>query len=232
MVFSAGNAVFLEYENCFGLLSLVQGAFKDESPFPNPFTLSAVLLGLIRSMLRQGHGGTILVFPATALRWDKHLTSIRYRSSAPFRSLRDAIDRLQASNQLPMTMPEAMLSFQLQEGLRDSIEQVGLLTAVDGALLINSDLEVLGFGAMINSSKLNAEDKLFVFEPGKPKDVPRTATVNSLGGARHRAAADFCVLQKDAIAFVASQDGRLTVLGWLSADKKLLAIERAEMFLL
>jgi DNA integrity scanning protein DisA with diadenylate cyclase activity len=55
---------------------------------------------------------------------------------------------------------------------------------------------------------------------------------NQLGGTRHQSAAQFVFDQKDAIAIVASQDGRLSVLGWDRTGGKVIVIRPAEFALL
>ncbi len=50
-------------------------------------------------------------------------------------------------------------------------------------------------------------------EPVEGGAVQR-ATVNHVGGTRHVAAAQFAQDQPDAIALVASQDGRFTLFAW------------------
>jgi hypothetical protein len=60
--------------------------------------------------------------------------------------------------------------------------------------------------------------------------VPRS--LGDLGGARHRAAAEFCCRIQESVAFVSSQDGVLTELSWLPAEGKLVALLHAERYLL
>jgi hypothetical protein len=95
--------------------------------------------------------------------------------------------------------------------------------------VIDFNLKVLGFGAMVTSTELKAEHECAIAVPGDSQG--RTATVGELGGARHRSAADFCYSERSALAFVASQDGRLTIICWLSNEGRLAAIRRAERYL-
>jgi hypothetical protein len=48
--------------------------------------------------------------------------------------------------------------------------------------------------------------------------VATVAEPGQLGGTRHLSAAQFAHDQRDAIAMVASQDGRFTVFGWSDAE--------------
>ena len=60
-----------------------------------------------------------------------------------------------------------------------------------------------------------------------PSRVPAT----DLGGTRHLSAAQFVHDQRDALAFVASQDGRFTVFAW-SRRKRIVHGHRIEVLLL
>jgi DNA integrity scanning protein DisA with diadenylate cyclase activity len=42
-----------------------------------------------------------------------------------------------------------------------------------------------------------------------------------LGGTRHLSAAQFAQDQRDAVALVASQDGRFTIFGWSAAEGRI-----------
>jgi len=60
---------------------------------------------------------------------------------------------------------------------------------------------------------------------------PETLEPAQLGGTRHLSAAQFVHDQRDAIALVASQDGRFSVLGWSPCDEMVRA-HRIESLLL
>ena len=85
------------------------------------------------------------------------------------------------------------------------------LTAVDGATVISDRYEVLGFGVKIRAPRTDGPvERVVVSEPvegGAAAVVaPRAAR-----GNRHRSAAQFAQDQRDAVALVASQDGRFTI---------------------
>ena len=62
-------------------------------------------------------------------------------------------------------------------------------------------------------------------------DVPLRVPATELGGTRHLSAAQFVHDQRDALAFVASQDGRFTVFAW-SPTKQRVHGHRIEVLLL
>jgi hypothetical protein len=107
-----------------------------------------------------------------------------------------------------------------------ALRLVGGLTAVDGALVMNTDLEILGYGA-----KLRAHTEQLIvrewFSWGEYAKQPR----HNIGGTRHRSAAEFVARHPDTVTFVASQDGRFTIF-WSSKGGGEVLAHRVELLLL
>lgn len=87
---------------------------------------------------------------------------------------------------------------------------ISLLTRVDGLVLLNQNLEVLGFGVEITSDKVPSN----IFMSGD-----RLASVNRLRridynhyGTRHRSMMRYCSQHPESIGFVISQDGDVRVI--------------------
>jgi hypothetical protein len=100
------------------------------------------------------------------------------------------------------------------------------LTAIDGATIINSDFEVLGFGA-----KITVQEKTNEIEVTEPFENSEYESKNlpELGGTRHQSAARFVFNQKEnALAIVASQDGKISVMYWDKEIEKVRVIQHAE----
>ena len=118
-----------------------------------------------------------------------------------------------------------------QEELGRAVDAVAGVTAVDGATLMTHDFAVLAFGAKIARRRGAAPvERVMVTEPiegGAAEVVHPTA----LGGTRHLSAAQFVQDQRDATAFVASQDGRFTVFAW-SPCEEMVHAHRVETLLL
>src|SRR5690606_32889247 len=97
---------------------------------------------------------------------------------------------------------------------KKEIDSIAGLSAIDGAVILNDNYELIAFGAKI--TKFNSEqqiEKLAFIEPvigGEVKEV----FVSEIGGTRHLSAAQFVYDQRDSLAFVASQDGHFTVFSW------------------
>ena len=70
-----------------------------------------------------------------------------------------------------------------------------------------------------------------VTEPIEGGDAVTSSTPPQLGGTRHLSAAQFVHDQRDAVALVASQDGRFTVFAW-SPCEDMVHAHRVETLLL
>lgn len=165
-----------------------------------------VLVQLAVSMRAHGRGGSLLVVPAGSESWrESILTPMPYGVSPPFAELTTL------SSENPGDESGRLL---WKEKLTDAVDAIAGLTAVDGAAVMNSNYEVLGFGAKIARRKgLPHIEQVTLTEPIEA-DVAVLAHPEQLGGTRHLSAAQFVQDQQDAIALVASQDGRFTVFAW------------------
>ncbi len=152
----------------------------------------------------------------------------------PYEKIKDDIlyrDEIlkQESNNDPLTLHQHRTA---REDADKSLEAIGNLTAVDGATLVTFDLVVLAFGAKIRAKNVDHKlERLVISEPFEGS-VERELCLSELGGTRHQSAAQFVFDQKEAIAIVASQDGRLSVLGWDWTEGKVAVIRPAEFALL
>jgi hypothetical protein len=118
-----------------------------------------------------------------------------------------------------------------QDALRRAVDGIAGLTAVDGATIINQRYELLAFGAkIVRRVRYPQVSEVVVSEPIEGR-VSAVTEPGQMGGTRHLSAAQFAHDQRDAIALVASQDGRFTVFGWSVGEQKVFA-NRIEALLL
>jgi hypothetical protein len=118
-----------------------------------------------------------------------------------------------------------------QEALIDAVEAIAGLTAVDGATIISDQYEVLAFGAKISRRDGSSQvEQVIVTEP-IVGDAASVVHPVQFGGTRHLSAAQFVQDQRDAVALVASQDGRFTVFAW-SPCEEMVHAHRVETLLL
>ena len=212
----------------FTYLGLISSALAMQGPAsPEP----SIILQVALALRSHGHGGTLLV--AASHRSGEHNTSLTYPTHTDTqRILPTALDECIEFSDLDTRITglggfEAVFASeqrsQAQRSLREAVAFVAGLSAVDGAVLMASDLRVLGFGAFIDTkgagtSAITVIDGL---NPGNHRTIDRTA----VGGARHQSALAFVEQYNgDAIAFVASQDGVLSLI--LGAADGALAVMR------
>lgn len=180
-----------------------------------------VLVQLAVSMRAHGHGGTLLVVPDGSERWRESVVHpIPYAVSPPFAGLAELMG----------VDPEERVGPWL-EALRRAVDGVAGVTAVDGAAVLTERYALLGFGAKIARRKGGEPvERILVTEPvvGGPRAVLHPSEI---GGTRHLSAAQFASDQRDAVALVASQDGRFTVFGW-SPCEGMVHAHRVEALLL
>ena len=181
-----------------------------------------VLIQLAISMRAHGRGGSLLVVPAETQLWQESiLQPVAYAVAPPFCALvelmrEDTGERLRR---------------RWQEALHRVVDGIAGLTAVDGATIITDQYELWAFGAkIVQRAGWDQVASVIVTEP-----IEGTAALiaepGQLGGTRHLSAAQFAHDQRDAIALVASQDGRFTVFGWSHFENKVYA-NRIETLLL
>jgi hypothetical protein len=177
------------------------------------------LVRLASRMLSFGHGGTILIVDR------EHSLSglIAHRAfthpSSPASLLKDAFEGHERFNRKEEHRQhgesEAHFLSRQRDAERahsDALDFVARLTAVDGALVLQDDLGIVGFGATIRMGA--AEDPLVVLEDPRLPGSEREVLVSTIGGNRHRSAILFCTQQPGlALALVASQDGDLSLVG-------------------
>ena len=167
-----------------------------------------VLIQLAVSMREHGRGGSLLVVPAETEAWKESILQPVNYAVAPFRVLAN----------LMREDPPGRTRRRWQEALRRAVDAVAGLTAVDGATVITDQYELLAFGAKIVRRKGCGQVSLVSSTEPILGTVATVAEPGQLGGTRHLSAAQFAHDQRDAIAMVASQDGRFTVFGWSDAE--------------
>ncbi|MVN23406.1 putative sensor domain DACNV-containing protein [Mucilaginibacter arboris] len=181
-----------------------------------------ILVQLAASMRAHGRGGALLVVPADTQDWrDSIIHPITYPVLSAFTGLAD----------ITQISDQETNKVLWQSLLRQAVDSVGGLTAVDGATIINDRHELLAFGAKIGRSwKSKRVDQIVITEPiiGSTASVTHPA---KLGGTRHLSAAQFVFDQRDAVALVASQDGRFTIFAW-SPQEEMVHAHQIDILLL
>jgi hypothetical protein len=181
-----------------------------------------LLMQLAVSMRAHGRGGTLLVVPHESEAWrESTLWPISYAVAPPFTKLTELLlQPVEAGNERAW-----------QEALRGAVELVAGLTAVDGAMLLSDQYELLAFGAKIRLRNGGQPVEQVILTEPVIGAAPLVINPLQLGGTRHLSAAQFVQDQRDALALVASQDGRFTIFAW-SPCEGLVHAHRVESLLL
>jgi hypothetical protein len=181
--------------DCPALVSSLAGAIDPKSASG----VTAVLIQLAASMRQHGRGGALLVVPTGTEAWRESIvTPVLYAVNPPYSELSQLV-RMQNAD---------------PDDLRRAVDAIAGLTAVDGATIINDRYDLLAFGAKIARRRGSTPvEQVNVTEPVEGSAATR-ANPAQLGGTRHLSAAQFVHDQRDAMALVASQDGRFTIFKW------------------
>jgi len=181
-----------------------------------------VLVQLAASMRAHRRGGALLVVPSNTQAWQESIVGpMLYAIDPPFRELTDLIKR----------EAQEFDRHEWQEDLRRAVGAIAGLTAVDGATIVNDCYELLAFGAKIARKRGSPPvERVVVTEPVEGSQTEFVAP-SHFGGTRHLSAAQFVHDQRDALALVASQDGRFTIFRW-SPSRDIVHAHRVEALLI
>jgi len=181
-----------------------------------------VLVQLAVSMRAHGRGGLLLVVPHTSDEWRASIVApILYALQPAFSELTTIVRKSQ----------EHRGDGLWRDALARAVSAIAGLTAVDGATLLSDDYALLAFGAKIARRRGSPPvEQVTVTEPIEGGEAEVLAPTE-LGGTRHLSAAQFVHDQRDAVALVASQDGRFTIFAW-SPCEKMVHAHRVETLLL
>ena len=196
---------------------------------------------LARMVLEDRQGGTLLMVPSTNDVWRESLNPFRHELKHPDGGVRDLL--LSAQHQRPAHAPTLALldhaagSDEVRGALFTALVRlnwhpegllrpIARLAAVDGAVVLTSDLSILGFGAMVSVASV---PKMFLVKPW-PGRINRTH-IEEAGGARHQSAVRFVGRNRDSIALVISHDGHLSLAHWSAEHQGVLLLKNAEWWL-
>jgi hypothetical protein len=204
-----------------GSHALVASLLGSEAPASSTDSIN-VLIQLAVSMRAHGRGGSLLVAPHGTETWRESIIGpTSYSLSPPYSELANLL-REEPAERRPRRW---------QEALRRTIEVVAGLTAVDGAMVLTDQCELLAFGAKIGRREGWARIENVIDTEPIEGSVSRLVHPAQLGGTRHLSAAQFAQDQRDSLALVASQDGRFTVFAWSTREEAVQAY-RVEALLL
>lgn len=202
---------------------------------------------LAEAMVRLGHGGTLLVLAKAEAEWRKRLNcTTRFEAAPPCRAVTEAAHAAERENSALQSLHTKFPDFGAEFGdaagplgnlvvrgsfdLQPHLDWLAQLTAADGMTVIDGDLTLLAFAVMVQPPVgESAEFGIEIRDPFEPQ--PTRALLAELGGGRHQSAARACSEFRDAVAFVASQDGELTSMRWDATADVLVVSKHLELSL-
>lgn len=205
----------------------------NDNDFPHRFYTFFLERVLFYTRLRD-HGGTILMIPEQITQDDTRiLDRLNTKYSCTYQAAWNLLVRSLVNHRkfydlhFPLWDGKKRISKELfqehsmlksegqdiEEGLTDVAQAIAAMTAVDGAVVINRNFDVLGFGAEVIASSPSLSN-VSVFSGNKKRGaIPIEAF-----GTRHRSAFRFCSSFEDAVAFVVSQDGGIKAVKRVAKD--------------
>jgi hypothetical protein len=204
---------------CPSVLQTLLGRDAAASPEDDSVNVPLQLAVSIRAHRR---GGALLVVPAGSDTWRQSIVRPVSYSLVPTPS--DVAHLVRCD-------PAERARLEWQESLRRAVDALAGLTAVDGATIITDQYELLAFGAKLR--RRDESDQVEQVLLTEPIEGATSAIVDpaELGGTRHLSAAQFVNDQRDAVALVASQDGRFTIFAW-SGGEEIVRAHRIETLLM
>jgi len=188
------------------------------------FSLSSseLWIGILDRVVRARHGGSFIIVPPPP---NPALCNMNYKLNS--RTIIDAVSERAAlephlSHDFGPHFSHNVDRFALAERavvadrkLIEVEDLVASLSAVDGAVIVASDLTILGFGARLIQSKDKPEaarqHEIDFQQHPKWNGLPIDRRPLNSFGTRHTAAVRFCEDVPQAVAYVVSQDGALRV---------------------
>ncbi|HEX6909749.1 MAG TPA: hypothetical protein VF142_05130 [Longimicrobium sp.] len=186
--------------DCPALLSSLLG-FDAPAPAAGP---TGVLIQLAISMRAHQRGGSLIVVPSGSDAWQASAAQpIPYRV-APYDDLAALLRADDAERARPAW----------REAFHRAVDAIAGLTAVDGATVLDECDQLLAFGVKLVRRRGSERVERVAVTAPVVGNVMQVVEPSALGGTRHLSAAQFVHDQRDALALVASQDGRFTVFAW------------------
>lgn len=181
---------------------------------------AAVVTRIAARALEHAHGGMLLVIPADladpigvrvhyAVAEGLDVLARRYEAVTRGVPTEERLARLQGSRARGVD-GRVLVRDEAQIAFAEAIELVARLTAIDNAVLVDTDLRLRGFGVQVIEGGTAPQTMFRHLDPYA--DEEHVDDLSTFKGTRHPAGVVFCMRQeREAAAIIASQDGRLSL---------------------
>jgi hypothetical protein len=167
---------------------------------------------LVREMAAHGRGGILIVSPEE---WPDVAKAATYRmavdsSVASLLRLARHLGRAKGADLLPQTATAdvafgSLLRNAFLTEAERLIEELGALTGIDGAILLNRHLALVAFGVMLPLGRPTALVEAADAEGSRARNVDL-----GIRGTRHHAGATYAAEHPGSVVLVASEDGQVS----------------------
>ncbi len=223
---------------------IAQALGKDNFQESRP-NVPAKLIRVGTTMIRHGHGGTLVLVPPDDQSWKR---SVRFRfsfdedsakllqasvhdfevgTSEALRNYDDLVAGRESASIIALREQYEALNF-LRTFNQSLLRRVGDLSLIDGAVVMDLDLCLLGFGAKL---LFGPEDFLVTTLNAVTGEAREQVSLEELGGTRHQSAARFVYGNRSTEVFVVSQDGRLSLFSWSERMHCVAVVQKLEHFI-
>lgn len=227
VVIEPGDCVAIN-TSLLGHTHLLTEMLKPDHPqFPRRHVVASTLRSIIRRVVLLGHGGTIVVLGRGSSEWEKFCGNWGAKSSTASSQLINLLDEQLTMKPDPVgqnVARDAVTSNALRVNIEQFEQAYADLTMMDGAVVLDSDLRLVGAGAKISAKDEFELDCVWLTEPAQTK----RCSLSDLGGTRHQSAARLVKADKHCTAFVVSSDGPVTAFSSLLDNGEVVAIRRLD----
>lgn len=204
------------------------------------------LIRIVSTMIRHGHGGSLVLTQPEDDSWrsgvsfrfcfDEPSARVLFDSVRNFETMtgeakRGYDDLVSGRTNCAslIALRERFEAVSFLRGLSESLfRRIGELGLVDGAVVMDMELRLYGFGAKLLYGPEEFDVAALNAVTGRlRKHVP----LAELGGMRHQSAARFVNANRACDVFVVSQDGRLSMFTWADALHGVAVVQHLEHFL-
>ncbi len=173
---------------------------------------------VLRPILDAGHGGAVLVIPSRDVPWLRE-SLLQPQEVTDLNLTHRSVDHLSACVEFhyPTDAKRDLTTrtrrwLQTRGRLTVAARTIGELASVDGCVVLDRALSVVGFGAKINVSREQAVSSAIQFKNAKTSEQVPLDDLEKIGGMRLQSALRFCKCYPNVVAFVVSQDQEMKVL--------------------
>ncbi len=204
------------------------------------------IIRMVSAMIRHGHGGTLVLVEPGDQSW---LEAVRFKfafddesSQLLQKSIKNYEIRMNQTlfspdhaaagptKEAPLHAMQAKCESAnyLKELNASMIHRVGELSLIDGAVVMDMEMKLYGFGAKL---EFGPEEFQVIALNAVTGVLRQGLSLDELGGMRHQSAARFVHGNRSADVFVVSQDGRLSLFCWSDRLNGVAMVHNLEHFI-